>query len=367
MERLKAHRGLLVTGVVALLVGIASYAIVRSDPFAERGGGQFNLDLSSLYDVDPNLIQYEQTVQIKVELDTVRAISVGPADKIYVAGDRAVRVFSPRGDELAVISTEASPSCLAVGSDDHDWPGRLYVGAGKKIEVFAPDGKPVGTWDVSDDNVILTSIAATKSHLLVADAGNRVVLRLDTSGKLVDKIGAPDANGRGRVFNVPSSYFDVAVSPDGLVHVANPGVLRVETYTLAGEMEARWGEAGAEIHDFFGCCNPSQFAVLPSGDVVTSEKGVPRVKVYSAFGEFVCVVAGPRQLDVAQAELGDPRALQAKAVFDVATDTRGRVLVLDPRKKSVRIFTRRDEARKPSEASSSSGAPARPSEKRDTE
>jgi hypothetical protein len=115
-------------------------------------------------------------------------------------------------------------------------------------------------------------------------------------------------------------------------------------------MEVRWGEAGSTIDDFFGCCNPSQFAVLPSGSIVTSEKGVPRVKVYSEFGEFECVVAGPQQLDVAEAELGDPRSVQAKAVFDVAADSQGRVLVLDPRKKSVRIFTRNSEVKVDSEA-----------------
>ncbi|MDG2222168.1 MAG: hypothetical protein P8L85_12375 [Rubripirellula sp.] len=73
---------------------------------------------------------------------------------------------------------------------------------------------------------------------------------------------------------------------------------------------------------------------------MTSEKGVPRVKVYSEFGEFESVVAGPKRLGVAQSELGDPRAVQAKAVFEVATDSQGRILVLDPRRKSVRIFNR---------------------------
>jgi hypothetical protein len=338
MRILKEYCGWLVTAVVALAVGVASYAVVRSDPFAQRSNQLFTFDVSSLYEVDPNLIQFEQTAEIKVNLDEVRSISVGPADKIYVAGDQAVRVYSPRGGELAVIETEGKPRCLAVGTDTHIWPGRIYVGAGKRIEVFAPDGTPAGIWNLPDDNTILASIAVADRAIFVADAGNRVVLRYDETGKLVGRIGGTGQGGR--TFNVPSSYFDVAISTAGLLHVANPGLLRIETYTFDGEMEVRWGEAGSDITDFFGCCNPSHFAVLPGGGIVTSEKGVPRVKVYSEFGEFESVVAGPQLLGVAQSELGDPRSVQAKAVFEVATDSQGRILVLDPRRKSVRIFRR---------------------------
>ncbi|MBI84250.1 MAG: hypothetical protein CMJ81_13700 [Planctomycetaceae bacterium] len=339
MKYLREYREWLITAVVAVAVGVASYAVIKSDPFAERVSGQFHLDLSSLYEIDPNRIEYEQTSEIAVPLDAPRALAVGPADEIYIAGDRAVHVFSAAGGELAVIATEGKPSCLAVGGNDHATPGRIYVGAGRRIELFDPDGKPAGSWGVPDENVILTSVAAAKSDVFVADAGNRVVLRYDTTGQLVGQIGAPVPDRETRTFNVPSSYFDIAISADGLLHVANPGVLRIETYTFDGSLEVRWGEAGSGIEDFFGCCNPSQFAVLPGGKIVTSEKGVPRVKVYSEFGEFECVAAGPRQLDVALSELGDPRAVQAKAVFDVAGDSQGRVLVLDPRKKVVRVFT----------------------------
>ncbi len=337
----KQHTGILITAVVVLAIGIGSFAIVRSNPF---GDASFNLDLSSLYEVDPALIQFEQTDQIEVDLQSVAAICVGPDDRVYVAGDRTVRIFSPGGDHLADIRTKRPPSCLVVAGRQHTRPGRIYVGVGTGVEAFDSDGKPGGSWDLPADNAILTSMAVSQDHLFLADAGNRVVLKMSSSGELVDKMGAPDRDGGNQVFNVPSSYFDIAASADGFVHVANPGMLRIETYSTDGALHVRWGQSGSAIDHFFGCCNPSHFAVLPGGEVVTSEKGVPRVKVYSQYGEFECVVAGPRQLDVAESELGDPRAVQAKAVFDVATDSQGRILVLDPRKKSVRVFTRRSPA-----------------------
>ena len=71
------------------------------------------------------------------------------------------------------------------------------------------------------------------------------------------------------------------------------------------------------------------FAILPDSRFVTCEKGIPRVKVYSADGVFESVVAG--------AEL----FAQSEVVIapDVAVDSRGRIMVLDQVGKAVRIFT----------------------------
>jgi hypothetical protein len=57
---------------------------------------------------------------------------------------------------------------------------------------------------------------------------------------------------------------------------------------------------------------------------VTSEKGLARVKVYGPQGDFECVVAAGTQLG------GTPA--------DVAVDARDRVLVLDGRRRLVRVF-----------------------------
>jgi hypothetical protein len=103
-------------------------------------------------------------------------------------------------------------------------------------------------------------------------------------------------------------------------------------------LETVWGKAGSDIAGFFGCCNPSHLALLPDGRFVTSEKGIPRIKIYRADGEMECVVAGPQQLDVPANSLGDPRTTESQLVFDVAVDGQGRILVLDHRSNSIRVF-----------------------------
>jgi hypothetical protein len=303
----------------------------------------FQLDLSEQLAIDPGLIRFRQVAELPLDLNEARAVAAGPEDRIYVAGDRAVHVLGPDGRQKLTIQLEGSPTCLAVGGADHVVPGRVYAGAEGRIELFDATGQPAGIWEGLGDEAMLTSIALAAQDVLVADAANRVVLRLDQDGRITGRIGdRPTGNGSS-AFIIPSPYFDVAVSPDGMVHVVNPGARRIETYTPAGELETVWGEAGSDLGRFFGCCNPSHFARLPDGRFVTSEKGIPRIKLYDPQGAFDCVVAGPQQLAVSHAALGDPRSAQGQRVYDVATDSQGRILVLDVAMRSVRIFVSREE------------------------
>jgi hypothetical protein len=333
---------MLTVTVIALAVGMASYAVVKLDPWAVGGSGlpeTFEFDIGDLMHTDPGLIRFQESAAFSVSLDQVRAIAVGPDQRIYVAGDSAVHSFLPSGRQLAVIPVADEPTCLAVGGSGHVAPGRIYVGVERRIQLFDPSGKPAGRWDGLDDNAMLTSIAVSNDDVFVADAGNRVVLRFDSTGKLLGRIGAASRDREMPGFIVPGPYFDVAVQQD-LVHVANPGARRIETYSFDGVLETLWGRSSPAIGDFFGCCNPVQFALLPSGEFLTSEKGIPRIKIYSDAGEFECLVAGPEQLQVAQAVFENPQFAEVPTVFDVAADELGRVLILDPRTRSVRIFTR---------------------------
>ena len=87
-------------------------------------------------------------------------------------------------------------------------------------------------------------------------------------------------------FVIPSPHFDLVAGPDETFWVVNPGKRRIESYSRPGELQSMWGQAGAALADFFGCCNPAHLALLPDGRFVTSEKGIPRIKIYSEAGEF---------------------------------------------------------------------------------
>lgn len=330
----------LVGGLVGLAVIVAMFAIIRLDVFGDKGSGlseDFTYNIAELAKVDPNLILYEEsTGKIETGLSESHSIAVDSKGSIYVAGDRAIRVFSQDGDLHRQIDLAGAPRCLAVAAD-----GTMYVGLKDHVEVYDAQGQRQSSWDSLGADAILTSIAVTKNDVFVADASNRVVVHYDKTGNLIKMIGQKDADRNIPGFVVPSPYFDLAVSGDGLLRVVNPGRLRIEAYTFDGDFEFAWGRPSVEIDGFCGCCNPVNIAVLPEGGFVTCEKGLVRVKVYDSEGRFVGVVASPGQLiEGDKLEICEfPEQCQAGG-FDIAVDSSGCVFVLDTMKNMIRTFTK---------------------------
>jgi hypothetical protein len=327
--------------LIAVAVMIGVLAVVRLDTTGEKGSGlgeAYVYDVKDLGKIDPNLILYEESGEsISTGFEATRAIAVGGDGRIYVAGDKAIRMFSPSGSFLREITLGDTPYCLAAAED-----GRIHVGMKDHVEIYDGQGKRLAVWPGAGEDAVLTSIAVGRDDVFVADAGNRVVTRYETSGKIIRHIGRKDAERNIPGFVVPSPYLDVAIAPDGLLRVVNPGRLHMEAYTFDGDLEFWWGEFSSGIEGFTGCCNPVNFAILGDGSFVTCEKGLVRVKVYDPEGAFVGVVAGPEQL----VEGGTARVCYFPAQcqaggFDVAVDSAGRVLVLDTMKNVVRIFSRK--------------------------
>ncbi len=325
--------------IVILLIAVAIIAISRIDRTGKKGsalGEAFDYDLKELRKIDPSLIKYEETGKIETEFQDVFGVAVGYPNAgefgdIYVAGDKAIHIYNGNGDYLSKIRLADSPRCLTVVDN-----GIVYVGMKKHIEVYDAKGVRKATWEKLGEKAVLTSIAVSGNDVFAADAGNRVVLRYDTSGNLINRIGKKDEEKNIPGFVVPSPYFDLAVASDGLLRVVNPGRHRIEAYTFDGYFELSWGKTSMGIEGFSGCCNPVNFAMLPDGGFVTCEKGLPRVKIYDADGVFVSVVAGPELFAADSDGLSDCQT----GGLDVAVDSQGRILALDPDERAVRIFTR---------------------------
>jgi len=327
-----------IVGVIigaAVVVGAA--VIVRLDTTGKSGSGlgdEFKYDVKDLGRIDPALILYEQSSEpVATGFKVSRAIAVDSRGRFYVAGDNAVRIFG-KGNPSEQIALSAEPGCLTVADD-----GRIFVGLKDHVEVFA-SGEQLASWAKLGDKAVLTSIAVYRDNVFVADAGNRIVLRYDAGGRLINRIGKKDKERNVGGFVIPSPYFDLAVARDGLLRVVNPGKHRIEAYTFEGDLEFSWGRYSSELAGFCGCCNPVNFAMLGDGGFVTCEKGLTRIKIYDAAGVFVGAVAGPEQLTDGKWCICEIPAKCQVGGFDVAVDGGGRILVLDTLKNIVRTFTR---------------------------
>jgi len=339
---------ILIGVLIAFAIVTAVVALVRLDTTGKKGSGlgkEYLYDVKDLAKIDPNLILYEESAQpISTGFTDSHGIALDSQGSIYVAGDRAIRVFAQSGDLLNVIELTDAPRCLTVAGDD-----KIYIGMTNYVEVYGQQGKRLASWDSLGERAVLTSIAVSKNDVFVADAGNRIVLHYDTTGRLINRIGAKDKERNIPGFVIPSPYFDLAVARDGLLRVVNPGLRRIEAYTFDGYLEFWWGKFSSAVEGFCGCCNPVNFAILKGprsagidDNFVTCEKGLIRVKIYDPEGAFVGVVAGSEQLvEGGASRVSEFGAGSQAGGFDVAVDAQGRIFVLDTINNVVRIFTRK--------------------------
>lgn len=302
--------------VAAGLAGCDQQKRAEKPPLDER----FTYNISKYEHTDPALLLFEEKHSFPTGFDDPKCLAVS-GDSILVGGDKALKTFDATGKLLHTRELSALPHAVTAG-------GRVaFKDRFEGSESFG-------------ERAHLTAIAQTNDAIYIADAGNREVIRCDANGKVVSRFGRIGANDGNPGFAVPSPYFDLNVGPEGVLWVANPGKHRVEAYTLDGKYETGWGETAMNVEGFCGCCNPVYFARLPDGRFVTSEKGLNRVKIYDVKGKFEGVVAGPEQL-VKDRELARRACSNCQIGYGipVACDSRGRVIVLDPATKSIRIFT----------------------------
>ena len=254
---------------------------------ARKTANPFAYDISRFQKTDPKLVTYEEVTRWPIPHKEARRIAIGPDDQLYVCAGNYINGLSragERGLELAL----AGPACCVATAPD----GTIFAGLRDHIEVFDAKGEPLARWESPEAKTWFTGLATDGKNVFAADAGKLVVLRYDRNGKITGRIGRKDAERSVPGFVVPSPFLDVILHRDGLLRVNNPGRHRVEAYTLDGDLEGSWGKPSAAIDGFCGCCNPIALAMLADGRIVTCEKGIPRVKIYSAAGEFESVVAG---------------------------------------------------------------------------
>jgi hypothetical protein len=323
-----------------LALGTVAFAASGTSARAANSGTQANpfaYDVSRLRKTDPKLIQYEQVGQFRSPYPEPHRIAAGPEDRFYIAAGNYVTIVDREGVRLSELALPGPARCVAVAND-----GTVYAGVRDHVEVFDRKGTRTATWESLGQRAWLSGLAVGDKEVFAADSGNRVVLRYDRSGKLVGRIGEKNKDRNVPGFVLPSAYLDVKLGPDGLLRVNNTGRHRVEAYTPQGDLEFFWGKPSMAIEGFCGCCNPVGLALLPDGRYITSEKGLPRVKIYSKEGAFECVVAGPESFSENWQKCSPSDCTTGG--LDAAVDSAGRIYVLDIVEANVRIMARKKQA-----------------------
>lgn len=304
-----------------VIAGVAVWQIKEADDanneLLEKG---FNYDDKALRHVDPALIGWEEVAQLQTHQDRPTCIAVAADGAVIVGGDGLVSIVGKTPATFAI-----SGKATAIASDAS---GDIYIAIKDHIEVYSRGGERKAGWQSVSPQSHITSLALTGDTLWLADSGTRVgrVLAYSKAGERLREIAARNDKAGIKGISTPSPHMDLAVTADGNVWVANPGNHQMELYSPTGELLKSFGEAGTSIEQFLGCCNPSDFTLLADGRIVTGEKGVARVKLYADDGHLVSVIAPPTAFT------------SNRAGVDIAADSAGRVLVLEPGTSVIRLF-----------------------------
>jgi sugar lactone lactonase YvrE len=248
----------------------------------------------------------------------LRGVALDGAGHVYAVGDNVVRVFDVDGAVARQWATTLPGECVSL-----DPSGRVWVGEKEQVEIFSSQGDRVDTRRDPGRLGLVTAIGFGGGDIFLADATARWIRRYDGEGRLLNNIG--DRHRKGG-FDIPNGVVDFAVDEDGVLHVANPGMHRVERYAADGTLLGRFGRFdGQDPAGFPGCCNPTNLTVDAQGRVIVTEKAGPRLKVYSPEGELLAVVAD---------DVFDPNAKN----MDVAVDVSGRIFVADTATLAIHVF-----------------------------
>ncbi|MDR1730393.1 MAG: hypothetical protein LBR52_07010 [Prevotellaceae bacterium] len=191
-------------------------------------------------------------------------------------------IIAAASNNIFIYDTEGSlVNNFAVGSNLRDIAsdsGNIYLLFPTRIEVYNLNGDWLRDWEACSDRSDYCSMTLTPEALFVTDAANKNICKYTHGGNFAGFIQSPDG------FIVPSYSFGIT-SADGVIYCSNPGRHRVEKYTPDGEYIGSFGKAGGAAGMFCGCCNPVHLAAA-KGEIITSEKGNPRISCYGTDGKF---------------------------------------------------------------------------------
>lgn len=261
-------------------------------------------------------------------LDKPLGVAFDSRDNLYAAGAAGVRIFNPGGQAQRALKTAAPAVCVTVDAE-----GFVYAAGRTRVEKFDPAGSLVKAWSEEGRKPgqlsFVTGIAANESSVYLTDSGSRRIHRFAADGDYVDQITGPSED-EDQKFIIPSAYFDCKLGPRGILYVGHTGMHRVERYDATLKLVGFWGKFGNGREDFCGCCNPTNLALLADGPagkgcVATTEKGVPRLKVYDAAGKLLAC-------------LDEKEFPGNTAGMALAADAKGRIALLEPVSKMIRFY-----------------------------
>ncbi|MCL2040641.1 MAG: hypothetical protein FWG84_01200 [Bacteroidales bacterium] len=209
-------------------------------------------------------------------------------DAVYVALSDKISVFDLSGKHQRDFEIEAGVRDIVVdrckdGARPVSTKTTIYLLYPTRIDLYTSDGEKEEEWEACSENTDYCAFTTTADYVFVTDAENKHIAQYDKQGGFVRFIKSPDG------FIIPSYSFGI-VGVNDTIYCSNSGRYSIESYTVDGEFITSFGKSGTQAGAFAGCCNPVYLEKSPDGNILTSEKGIPRISCYGKDGKFRTVL-----------------------------------------------------------------------------
>lgn len=194
-------------------------------------------------------------------------------EELYISAGTSVYIYGQSGVPSSSFPVKQEARDIYVEKEN------IYILYPASVEVYNTNGDLLHTWDACSELSDYCSFTLAGEFVFVTDAANKNICKYTKEGGFVNFIRSPEH------FIVPSYSFDIE-SRNDTIYCINPGKHQIESYTLDGDFIAAFGKPGVEEGFFSGCCNPVYISFTPGGELLTSEKGNPRIGCFGVNGEF---------------------------------------------------------------------------------
>ena len=250
--------------IFLLIIGFAWY---MASSMKDNSSEFRNVELDEPFDSP-----YSQITAFELPEDIIRFELYD--NKLYASAGQIVYILDTQGNHLGSFSVGADVRDITV------WNEEVFLLYPDHVNVHhSTDGRLLRQWEAFSSISDFVSITVAGNAIFITDAGNKNICKLTVEGYFVDYIRSP------RGFIIPSYTFDID-SWNDTIYCVNSGRHQIETYTLDGDYIASFGSHGGTAGYFAGCCNPVYISFTPDGELITSEKGNPRVGVFDRSGQF---------------------------------------------------------------------------------
>ena len=203
--------------------------------------------------------------------------------KLYIATNSSVMIYDLSGTLLNRFEVGTGTRDIVVSDN------LVYLLFPASIKVYSPEGREVNAWRACSDNSNYCSLTLVSDYVFVTDADNKNICKYTVDGNFIKFIHSP------RGFVIPEFSFDIDAWND-TIYCVNAGRQQIETYTLNGDFIASFGHPGGQPGAFAGCSNPAHILFTAEGEILTSEKGNPRICIFEKNGRFKSQLLNNRML-----------------------------------------------------------------------